>query len=116
MRKENIEMFQIKKKLILKNVGWQQQNGPIVMKPMYFYLWSIYVFLLLFVLKRHRTNLEGRLTARATRIIIALCIQSEDDILLQPERTMQNMSFHSQRWENVGTQAKSYTSAIQGDD
>ena len=50
------------------------------MKPMYFYLWSIYVFLLLLVLKRHRTNLEGRLTPQTTRIIIALCVQSQDHI------------------------------------
>ena len=73
------------------------KTAQLVIKPMCFHLWSVYAFLPLFVLKNDGTNRGGRLTPRATRIIIALCIQSHDGILLQPERTMQNMSFHSQR-------------------
>ena len=71
------------------------KKGPIVMKPMFFHLWSIYVFLLLFVLKRLVTNRGRRITytPRVRRIIIPLCIQSQDDIFLQPERKMQTCPF-----------------------
>lgn len=76
-------MFQIKKIIKLKNVERQQQKRPNSYESNGFSTLSIYGFLLFFVLTKHGTNQRGRLASSAMWIIMALCIQSQDDILLQ---------------------------------
>lgn len=81
--KQSVEMFQIKKIIKLNNEQRQQQKRPNSYKSNGFSTWSIYGFLLFFVLTKHGTNRRGRLASSAMWIIMALCIQSQDDILLQ---------------------------------